>query len=478
MNLISWNCRGLGNPSKIEAVKDLMKADPSDILMLQETKIEGEALLEISRSKWNKRAGKAVNSRGTSGGLATLWNDDIFQLNKHHETQHWILTELKHNSSKLTISLFNLYVPVSYAEKRDCWNSISTYLEKNSPSNIIIAGDLNIVIKAKEKRGGSNNSDPMLAKVEDIMQSWDLLDFNPIQGIYTWSNNRVGADHIAARLDRFLVQSSIMMNKKIIITKILPKLSSDHKPIQLLLEDEEELGPIPFRFSPLWIDRDDFLETVKSAWAKTFSGSPSYIWEQKLKATKQALKDWIKKPAPTPTEQRREAVQSLQTLQSDMEHKEITAELLEKEVKEQRMTYQSFRREEEYWRLKSRSLWLKAGDRNTSYFHRQYRARLSRNHIAEIKIGEGQVCKGYNQVKAAAESHFKNLYSEDTPISEEETADLLSNIPNLISPEDNEQLCQPPSEEEISNVIWSMEADKAPGPDGFQYTFIRSAGTS
>jgi hypothetical protein len=265
-----------------------------------------------------------------------------------------------------------------------------------------------------------------------------------------------------------------MMNKKIIITKILPKLTSDHKPIQLLLEEEEDLGPIPFRFSPLWIERDGFLEIVKTAWANSFSGSSSYVWEQKLKATKQALKDWIKKPAPTPTEQRREAVQSLQTLQTDMESKDITTEMLEKEIKAQRSTYQSFRREEEYWRLKSRSLWLKAGDRNTSFFHRQYRARLSRNHIAEIKTVDGQVCKGFNQVKAAAESHFRNLYREDIQSNDEEAVDLLSNIPSLISPEDNALLCRPTTEEEIINVIWSMEADKAPGPDGFTIHFYKS----
>jgi len=78
MKLVSCKCRGLGNPSKIEAVKDLLKAYPSDILMLQETKIEGQALLEISSSKWNKGAGKAVSSRGTSGGLSTLWTEDLF----------------------------------------------------------------------------------------------------------------------------------------------------------------------------------------------------------------------------------------------------------------------------------------------------------------------------------------------------------------------------------------------------------------
>jgi hypothetical protein len=213
---------------------------------------------------------------------------------------------------------------------------------------------------------------------------------------------------------------------------------------------------------------------VKVAWDKSFYGSSSYVWEQKLKATKQALKDWIKKPAPTPTEQRREAVQSLQTLQTDMESKDITVELLEKEIKAQQSTYQSFRKEEEYWRIKSRSLWLKAGDRNTSFFHRQYRARLSMNHIVEIKTVEGQVCKGFNQVKVAAETHFRNLYREGTQSNDEEAVDFLSNIPSLISVEDNAILYRPTSEEEIINVIWSMDADKATGPDGFTIHFYKS----
>ena len=72
MQITLWNCRGLGNPKKAEAVKDLLRMEPSDILLLQETKIAEDALLLLSKTKWKKNSGMVVNARATSGGLATL----------------------------------------------------------------------------------------------------------------------------------------------------------------------------------------------------------------------------------------------------------------------------------------------------------------------------------------------------------------------------------------------------------------------
>ena len=76
MQIISWNCRGLGNPIKAEAVKDLIRMDSSDILLLQETKIEEDSLLLLSKSKWKMNVGKDFSVRGTSRGLATLWCEE------------------------------------------------------------------------------------------------------------------------------------------------------------------------------------------------------------------------------------------------------------------------------------------------------------------------------------------------------------------------------------------------------------------
>ena len=125
---------------------------PSKILLLQETKIEEEALLILSKSKWRFTSGKVVSARGTCGGLASLWSAENFQLLNFHATQHWIFTELLHYASKISISLFNLYVPVNYIEKQSCWKSLSDFLEVNSLANLVLAGDLNISLLPNEKK--------------------------------------------------------------------------------------------------------------------------------------------------------------------------------------------------------------------------------------------------------------------------------------------------------------------------------------
>ena len=164
---------------------------------------------------------------------------------------------------------------------------------------------------SKEKRGGNFSRDQLLPFVEDLIKLWDLIDFKPKKGLYTWTNNRTGVSHISAHLDRFLVQSSFLLDKKLVSSKILPKLTSNHKPILLQLDEEENLGPVPFCFSPQWIEQDGFLVVVAKVWSTSVIGSPSYVWEQKLKATKLALKEWVKSPSNSPTALRKVVVQQL-----------------------------------------------------------------------------------------------------------------------------------------------------------------------
>ena len=75
----------------------------------------------------------------------------------------------------------------------------------------------------------------------------------------------------------------------------------------------------------------------------------------------------------------------------------------------------------------------------------------------------GETFKGISQIKQAAEAHFQSMYREDASIDSELTSEFLSNIPCLVSEEENGELMKPFTKEEIIDVIWSMEPDKAPG---------------
>ena len=151
------------------------------------------------------------------------------------------------------------------------------------------------------------------------------------------------------------------------------------------------------------------MESVISAWSTSVTGSPSFVWEHKLKATKVALKDLVRNPNNTPIRHIKDSVMLLENLQIDLESKEITYTDLEKEQAAQAKSFLSFCQEEYFLRLKSRSLWLKAGDRNTSSFHKQSRARLSKNHIYEIISSDETLHKGHEQIKLAAENSLSKL---------------------------------------------------------------------
>ena len=110
-------------------------------------------------------------------------------------------------------------------------------------------------------------------------------------------------------------------------------------------EEEEDLGPIPFRFSPLWIDQDGFMNTVAKAWELPVVGSPNFVWERKLKNTKVALKAWAKLSHKIPISERIVALSTLEKIQLEMEDSEITPALLEREQNAQFNSFRAFTRE-------------------------------------------------------------------------------------------------------------------------------------
>ena len=48
MNLVSWNCRGMGGSIKVEALKNIINTEKPDVLLIQDTKMPEDEFLSRS----------------------------------------------------------------------------------------------------------------------------------------------------------------------------------------------------------------------------------------------------------------------------------------------------------------------------------------------------------------------------------------------------------------------------------------------
>ena len=87
----------------------------------------------------------------------------------------------------------------------------------------------------------------------------------------------------------------------------------------------------------------------------------------------------------------------------------ITSITISKESELQKSYFKSWRVEEEFWCQKSKSMWLKSGDKNTSYFHKQAESRKSYKAVNEINF-RGSLIKDPEEIKKAAFLTFKDLF--------------------------------------------------------------------
>ncbi|MCI24102.1 transposon TX1 putative protein, partial [Trifolium medium] len=118
---------------------------------------------------------------------------------------------------------------------------------------------------------------------------------------------------------------------------------------------------------------------------------------------------------------------------------------------------------------KSRVKWLKEGDSNSKYFHSCLKSRSRRNTISCLKVGDRWLDTSseiVNEVTQFFKIHFSYVHWARP------TVDLVE-FP-CISEGENLMLMAPFRLEEIEDVVRMCDGNKSPGPDGFNFAFIKS----
>ena len=122
-------------------------------------------------------------------------------------------------------------------------------------------------------------------------------------------------------------------------------------------------------------------------------GSASFRLTAKLKELKQKSKVWNKEVFGNLECNKDAALQQVEYWDRVEGERSLTVEELacKKEAKEGYAKWVDL--EEAHWRQASRELWLKAGNRNTEYFHRMASAHRRANYMDRIKINGVRLTK-------------------------------------------------------------------------------------
>ncbi|XP_028076106.1 uncharacterized protein LOC114278281 [Camellia sinensis] len=246
MKLLSWNVREIGKPEKRGRIKRLLKDRHIDIVFLQETK-KLVVSDNLARGLWGQRKMEflSVDPEGTAGGLLCMWDPDVFQLSGSYCNRRFILLSgTLYNSFHCV--LLNVYAPNDVSSRSSFWNTLLN-LKVYFSNPWCMGGEFN-EIRHMGERVSCSRRDRGMQQLNEFIDSAELNHLPLLGRKYTWCNTQESQNW--SRIDRVLLSLEWLIHFKLKLWG-LPRLISNHCPL-LMMEDERDWGPKPFRFINGW----------------------------------------------------------------------------------------------------------------------------------------------------------------------------------------------------------------------------------
>ena len=126
--------------------------------------------------------------------------------------------------------------------------------------------------------------------------------------------------------------------------------------------------------------------------------------------------------------------------------------------------------EEVFWRQRSRSIWLPAGDKNTKFFHQRASQRRRKNTIEGLYDADGVWRRDAGEIAGIAEEYYKSLFTASCNLN---TEAVLASVDRVVTGDMINDLVRPYTAEEVRMALVQMHPSKAPGPDGMTPFFFQ-----
>nr|XP_023872064.1 uncharacterized protein LOC111984679 [Quercus suber]POE86237.1 hypothetical protein CFP56_07045 [Quercus suber] len=202
-----------------------------------------------------------VEAKGKAGGLCMMWKKGISAS----------LVEFEKNLIAVKISdaisewLFvGFYGPPYYSKKKRAWVNLTGLLESYQGPWVCM-GDFNFIVNEEEKKGGRKGSSSSPNYLKELMFEFGAIDLGYSGSKFTWAKGRWGNASIKRRLDRGIANISWRLAFPKAAISHLGAIKSDHTPILLDTNPDEDFAHRPFRFEVAWLRDNSCVPVIERA---------------------------------------------------------------------------------------------------------------------------------------------------------------------------------------------------------------------
>ncbi|KAL4334719.1 hypothetical protein GQ457_07G002500 [Hibiscus cannabinus] len=396
----------------------------------------------------------------------------------------WKFEEVSSYSQAITCCLRrgddSFYCSFVYAcngreDRRELWREFIDVKARIGASPWVLAGDFNVISRPQES-SDYNGIQGVSGALEDFITCQEDVDVtdHPFSGLlFTWCNRRED-DPLSRKLDRVLVNQNWFSSFPGSSVKFLGPDCSDHCPSNLVLKDSLFYPPRPFKFFGFWVDHPRFLQVVEESWSLPVVGNPLQVLFAKLKRFKGPLKQFNRDNSGGISHRVLEKRVELENVQKVLMC-EPTADYVRRE-KDLRFELGDLERaEEKFYQQKSRALFVK-GDQNSAYFFRRVAVRQKQNTGQCLQNSQGKKLETYEAIYAELIDYFSSSLGVRDDNVQGVSDSLLKGILGCeLATDVKDDLVAPVTMKEVKDVVFGMNGNKAPGPDGYSAKFFQVA---
>ncbi|XP_071700087.1 uncharacterized protein [Rutidosis leptorrhynchoides] len=316
--------------------------------------------------------------------------------------------------------MVNVYGPNDPVKTRTLWDKLCSFIAANE-GEYVCFGDFNEVRDEAERFGYIFHTEEAVV-FNTFIGNTGLVNI-PLNGRrFTWVNKTASK---MSRIDRVLITPNVFDIFVDLKLTTLPRGYSDHLP--LLLQDLKLVfWPSPFKCFNSWLLYEDFDNIVLSAAGEVMCNM-ELSFHEKMKHVKSKIRTWIKDKKANEKSRKVHLMERIDEIETVLETGNGTDHIVN-ERKDLVHELDNIQQVEDLDVLqKCRIKWDAEGDENSRYFH---------SPDDYIRIPQ---------------------LVPDRVLSQEEVIELEKEV----------------TENDVRSTVWACGSNKSPGPDGFNFAFVK-----